>query len=560
MSNRKPAGAAARGQPDHPIYARTSVLCNGQIVWKVRGEQELTFSETDPEKADLRSPADAIDDLNALNGLQFKRNGVLQPIELKQPLRHVQSSLPKPVKSKIYTGDLYGSMGDVFSCPPEEFATRCRDVFGNELRADGNMNYNDFFRRLRRSEWLLWDVQPEKGHWVVVVAHLHKSVVPNPNKKNFSDNANIPAFTTSPDFNMVDAWCIISPERKRKGDALVQRVETRLEAVLRQGRIGIDQEQRGSVWVPTTRIAWTTGLHAFNIIKTFMHRITELHCRQQDYDESFWDPLPGWLNVDDVRAEMQGRAAQRCMVATGYRSRIAIEGVRRYIGWKEIVRANELRPRHRDHVAFRPGLYGRDGYGIPATTGLPEDERDDVDSLFGSVGSGDDIDNTPYEYKGNKFEGPLGTPPPHVEGWNSDEDSDDYFREPLSYPKAQATPKKVTAMPTPVTTTKAPPKKATPKKPAPVMITPAKTPARAPPSAPVKATTQNRGVPLRSFLSSTSPVSPTPSSKTTLAKATTPALAGNKKRRLDADSNIGEAENFQELIEKRLAQLEKLRT
>lgn len=304
--NKKPAGAATRGRPDRPIYARTSVLCNGQIVWKVRGEQDLTFSATDPQKADLKSPTDAMDDLNALNGLQFKRSGALEPLELKQPLRHVQSSLPKVVKPTIYTGDLYGSMGDVFSCPSEAFETRRKNVFGNEIRANGNMNYNDFFRRLRRSEWLLWDVQPEKGHWVLVIAHLSKSRINNPNKKNFSDNANIPATITSPDFNVVDDWCIVSPERGIQGETLVERVESRLEAVLKEGRIKIETMERpGSIWIPTTKIPWASGLHVFNIIKTLMHRITEFYCHEAEYDESFWDPLPGWVNLDEIRAEMQ---------------------------------------------------------------------------------------------------------------------------------------------------------------------------------------------------------------------------------------------------------------
>ncbi|KAI0508360.1 hypothetical protein F5B22DRAFT_402141 [Xylaria bambusicola] len=434
---KKPSGSAPKGRLDNPIYARTSVLCNGQIVWKVRGEQDLTYSATDPQRADLRYPIDATDNLNALNGLQLYRSKPLAPLELKQPLRHVQSSLPKAVKSAIYTGDLYGSLGGVFSCLNEDFDTTVSNVFGNEVRGDGNLNYNDFFRRLRRSEWLLWDVEAEKGHWVVVVAHLYKSIIGNSKKRNFPDNANIPATTQSSDFNAIDAWCIVSPENGKHGDALVKRVETRLPAVLVEGgiRFDVDSERIASIWVPTDKSNWASGLHVYNIIKTLMHRLTEFHCRETAYDESFWDPLPGWLNVDEVRAEMQGRAAQRCMASTGYRSRIAIEGVRRYIGWKEVVRANELRPRHRDNIAYRTGLYGKDGHGIPVSkkwsksgdkTALSDDEDDGKDK-FSPTSDDDDVSGRGFRYEDeiNIAGGPVGPPPSHVYGWHPSEDSED---------------------------------------------------------------------------------------------------------------------------------------
>ncbi|KAK5630125.1 hypothetical protein RRF57_005840 [Xylaria bambusicola] len=424
---KKPSGAAPKGRLDRPIYART-----------MKGEQDLTFSATDPQRADLRPATDAADDLNALNGLQIRRSRPLAPLELKQPLRHVQSSLPKVVKSAIYTGDLYGSLGGVFSCPTEQFDTTVSNIFGNEVRADGNLNYNDFFRRLRRSEWLLWDVEAEKGHWVVVVAHLYKSIVRNYKKKNFPDNANIPATVQSPDFNKIDAWCIISPESGIHGDALVKRVETRLPAVLKEGKIRFDadSERIASIWVPTDRSTWASGLHVYNIIKTLMYRLTEFHCREMAYDKSFWDPLPGWLNVDEIRAEMQGRAAQRCMASTGYRSRIAIEGVRRWIGCKEVVRANELRPRHRDNIAYQPGLYGKDGYAIPVSprwsrsgekTALSDDEDDDNnDNRFSRI-SDDGVfgDGFQYEDEIDIAGGPVGPPPKHVDGWHPSEDSAD---------------------------------------------------------------------------------------------------------------------------------------
>ncbi|KAI0104758.1 hypothetical protein GGR51DRAFT_218739 [Nemania sp. FL0031] len=55
------------------------------------------------------------------------------------------------------------------------------------------------------------------------------------------------------------------------------------------------------------------------------------------------------------------------MASTNYRSRIAIEGVRRHIGVKEVVRANELRPRNSDSRPYVTGVNGPDGLCIPIT-------------------------------------------------------------------------------------------------------------------------------------------------------------------------------------------------
>ncbi|KAI0555330.1 hypothetical protein F4679DRAFT_578718 [Xylaria curta] len=374
----KPAKTSQPGRLNKPIYARTSVLCNGQIVWKVGSAQDMEYVKSDVKKAELRSPDDTADDLNALNSLQFYRAKPLTPLEIKQPLRHVQSCLPGDVKARIYTGDLYGSAEDVFSCPDRQFQIRANHVFENEVRGDGELNYNDFFRRLRRAEWLLWDVEAEKGCWVAVVAHLYKSTIRNPNKKSFPDNPDIPSSIISPEFNKIDEWCVVTAQRSTEGEAMVDRVKSRLPTILKKGKIGMDEnsEIKPAIWVPMDETNWSSGLRVYALIKTLMHRLTELHCTKRSHQPTFWQPVSGWLNVDEVRAEMQGRAAQRCMAATGYRSRIAIEGVHRSIGTKEVVLAKELRPRYRDNQAYHTGKVGSDGRCIPV--GLDTDNFDDV--------------------------------------------------------------------------------------------------------------------------------------------------------------------------------------
>ncbi|KAI0972580.1 hypothetical protein F4678DRAFT_43887 [Xylaria arbuscula] len=451
----KPVNTSPRGRPNKLIYARTSVLCNGQISWKVGGCTDMEYTATDPQRAELKSVDDATDDLNALNGLQIYRAKPLAPLEVKQPLRHAQSSLPRAVRSRIYTGDLYGSEGGVFSCPAEELGNKIGTVFGNERRADGQLNYNDFFRRLRRSEWLLWDVEAEKGHWVAVIAHLYKRPIRNPNKKHFHENPDIPAIVRSDDFNRIDEWCVVTAEHSSKAEAMANRVKDRLTAVLKEGRVGFDRDSEieTDIWFPKDQSNWSSGLHIYNLIKTLMGRITEFYCREVPYDMSFWGPLPGWVNVDEVRAEMQGRAAQRCLAATGYRSRIAIEGVRRWIGLKEQVRANELRPRQADNTAYRTGVLGQDGYCVPVGSSAPSSENSPLpgDNNKNKDNNDDNEDNENDDsnkknnnnhtknnnsHNGGKKKneknqgfddsyvdirgGPIGPPPSHVDGWDSE--------------------------------------------------------------------------------------------------------------------------------------------
>ncbi|KAI1176766.1 hypothetical protein F4777DRAFT_240883 [Nemania sp. FL0916] len=384
----KPNRASAAGQARTPIYARTSVLCNGQIVWKVATNLDMQYSATDPYKAELKPPEDTADDLTALNSLQLYRNRPLTPLELKQPLRHVQSSLPSAVRPHIYHGDLYGSTSGVFSCPDDQFQQKANAVFDKDD--------NDFFRRMRRAEYLLWDIEVEKGHWVAVVAHLTKSDAAADDDAHDDD-----------DYDTIDQWCIVSARHSPAEDRIIERVRRRLPAVLRKGRVTFvaGAEIDPAIWTPMDETTWASGLFVYNVIKTLMHRVTEFYCRKTPFQQSFWDPLPGWMNLDEVRAEMQGRAAQRCMAATGYRSRIAIEGVRRWLGNKEVFRARELRPRRADSRSYVPGQLGRDGRCVlvdatapatpltPLTPATPGDDDDhDVDGNLGHVFPDD---NTP---------------------------------------------------------------------------------------------------------------------------------------------------------------------
>ncbi|KAI0104759.1 hypothetical protein GGR51DRAFT_218712 [Nemania sp. FL0031] len=299
----RPAKSAVRGRTDTPKYSRTSVLCNGQIVWKVGSDRDMDINLNDEEKADLRAVKDVKDDLNALNGLQLYRSRPLTPIEIKQPLRHVHMCLPNNVKARTYTGDLYGSIGHVFSCSDEDFNARRQNIFGVAVQ---DILYHDFFRRLRRTEYLLWDVEAEKGRWVAVIAHLYSG---NSSEEESPNVSGRPPTSPAVDRNRIDEWCIVSAERSPAATARVERVRQRLPKVLREGGFSIDRDSEidPAIWVPMDPTSWASGLFIFAVIKTLLHRITEFYCKQQTHQRSFWDPIPGWLNIDEVRAEMQVR-------------------------------------------------------------------------------------------------------------------------------------------------------------------------------------------------------------------------------------------------------------
>lgn len=97
------------------------------------------------------------------------------------------------------------------------------------------------------------------------------------------------------------------------------------------------------------------------------------------------------------------------MAATGYRSRIAIEGVRRYLGVKEIIRSKELRPRRRDSQAYMTGQIGKGGLPIPVDPSMPS-----------ATDSDDLTDDTEYDNYDRVHGGPVGRPPSRVAGWDED--------------------------------------------------------------------------------------------------------------------------------------------
>ncbi|KAI1074421.1 hypothetical protein F5B20DRAFT_563688 [Whalleya microplaca] len=171
------------------------------------------------------------------------------------------------------------------------------------------------------------------------------------------------------EYNRINEWCIVSPDRSERSKTLVQRVRTRFLQIMSDGDIIVPggSELAKSIWVPpldptrSGEVERTSGLHVYALIRQIMHRITDRLCRGVYHNRTLWAPTSGWINVDEVRAEMQGRIAQLCLEDFKYLARIAIAPVSQNLR----VREEDIRAR---------SLYPSDAYKFPYVPGV-EDEN-----------------------------------------------------------------------------------------------------------------------------------------------------------------------------------------
>ncbi|KAI1336947.1 hypothetical protein F5Y15DRAFT_426705 [Xylariaceae sp. FL0016] len=381
MTRFPPTDAPDRGGTKEPVYARTSVLCNGLMAWKIGSRAAMRVNpgnHNDSQEREGLVPAfQAQSPLLALNLLQWSRTSRLEMgEEMTEPLAHVQESLPTAVGNLIYCGGRAGhdlaqprrhgaQDAGIFWCEDLDFQITRKTLFPFTRRADGVYQWHkgSFYDEMRRHEYLLWPVMAATGDWMAVVAHLVK--LPTPSKARIAQphGATTPVMVPSEWYNAVQEYAIVSPRAAGPGSKTrqaVERVNTRFLEILARGKIKVADDARREIWVPTDLTDFASGLRIFALIKELMLRITEFYCTRgnkvQGHDSrAFWAPMRGWLNVDEVRSEMMGRAASRCLVATGYRTRIAIEGMRREIGTSLVTTlAKELKPRREDYT-YVPG-------------------------------------------------------------------------------------------------------------------------------------------------------------------------------------------------------------
>ncbi|KAH9908946.1 hypothetical protein F4778DRAFT_714698 [Xylariomycetidae sp. FL2044] len=314
-----PQSKSAVGNLELPQWQRSSVLSNGIIEPKSNGVR--------PIGAVTKVPC--AENLEALNKLQLTRASPLDGVQVRFPLEDVYRSRPKEVQDRVYLGRRFGYLYKLFDGTDERFQDLITKFFrvrgrraGAAARAD---DHKEFFRNLRSREYLLWPVVANDGDkWVAVIAHLIKKDKPNPDALANPLDASIPQTIPSNDFNHVDEWCVVDPGRSQSA---IQNVQTRFASILGADGITLNPTPRQPIWVPSVRDNFSSGIRVYALIKQLMDRITQSHCMEQPHGPSFWDPTDGWLNVDEVRGEMQGRAAQGCLRDMKYTSRIAIEAM-----------------------------------------------------------------------------------------------------------------------------------------------------------------------------------------------------------------------------------------
>ncbi|KAI0593878.1 hypothetical protein F4775DRAFT_606959 [Biscogniauxia sp. FL1348] len=382
------------GTQNDPIWARTSVLCNGQIVYKVKAKTELEprADPTDPRNK-YKPVKDTAENLHALNSLQLSRYNSLGGYEVTRPLLHVWECLPRQVKRRIGLGGDTGWSQELFTSNRPDFKNLIVPQISKTIHANGQVEYAELLQEIRSSQYFLWPIEALQGVWMGVILYLEKGSIVNPAKAANPNNPKVPHRLRSKSYNRIRGWDVVFPPRDPASLVLRDRVIRRLRRILRHGDLRIRWQTERHIWVPEQPDNFSSGIRVFHALKEQMHRVTELFCREAGHRNWFWKRHSGWLNIDEVRSEMQGRAAQKCIADLDYYARIAVEGVRPELGVKVKVNAIDIRPRRKGKVAYAPGQ--NDGNFCVASTGWPavvdevgEETTEDDENAKGGFESG----------------------------------------------------------------------------------------------------------------------------------------------------------------------------
>ncbi|KAI5923206.1 hypothetical protein F4810DRAFT_669318 [Camillea tinctor] len=296
------------GTQDTPIWARTSVLSNGQIVAKVKAKTELEPRKdpTDP-RSRYRDVEDTADNLHALNSLQISRSNVLRGFEVTRPLLHVWECLPEAVQERIGLGGESGWEDGLFPPNRQTFIDNIEPQLRKKTQADGKVIYADLLQQIRSSQYFLWPIEAEEGCWMAVILHLGKENIINPAKAKAPKNPKVPDTIPPDSYNTIINWAVVYPRPEQAARNLRDRVIRRLGRIVRRGDLRLHDDREIRLWVPEQLEDFGSGIRVFNILKEQMLRVTDFFSQETGHQQSFWANHRGWLNVDEIRGEMQVR-------------------------------------------------------------------------------------------------------------------------------------------------------------------------------------------------------------------------------------------------------------
>ncbi|KAI1491287.1 hypothetical protein F5X96DRAFT_632348 [Biscogniauxia mediterranea] len=359
------------GEIDAPIFARASVLDNGLIGKKPANKSSLTESNGYPQ------PSNAADDLYALNSLQLRRNRHIEPTSLIYSIYYLLDCLPRELRKRVKTwgpGDVL-----VFNCPKSDFNAKAQEHYKND---------EQFWNTIKKSEFFLWPIEAEPGHFVTAIFHLQKGMTDDPDfDPTLKHGPKKPLKVQSNEYTIVEHWSVVDPVRSNEGTQRENRVKKRIQRLFaiegltfRQHSYREQKTAKGRwalPWVPPQTDSWSSGLRSFALVRQLLERIVDLYCTELGYNDSFFQkPTSGWINVDQIRHEMMGYCAMNCIEDMNYNARIAIEAINEINSIEGIASfpANRLMPYNRDKSAWVPES---DNNGVVQTPTI-SDYLDDV--------------------------------------------------------------------------------------------------------------------------------------------------------------------------------------
>ncbi|KAH8163394.1 hypothetical protein CIB48_g4850 [Xylaria polymorpha] len=359
-----PRKAQRRSQPlvgntDNVVFGRATVLDNGMIGEKPSGRVTLERSDTVP------APAQAENDLYALNSLQLHRGRPLEQLTLQIPLEYLVDNLPPGARSQV--GIPVGGTPYIFNCPDADVLRRIQKHY---------RRWPGFWDTFRDSEYVFWPIEVEGGYFVTAIFHMRKGMMDDPTFDAHGDpNVDIPQ-VPHPHFNYVEAWSVVDPQRGEASQARVTRVKDRIERTFEvegitfghlayQEQYFPEREWRAMPWVPPPSDGddWSSGIRSFALVRQLIQRVVDSYCNQVGYEPNFFiEPTSGWLDVDQVRHEMMGICAINALEDMNWNARLAVECIEEISTLASInpFRAALLAPDNADKHAYIPGT-DRDG-------------------------------------------------------------------------------------------------------------------------------------------------------------------------------------------------------
>ncbi|EMR67831.1 hypothetical protein MGN70_008776 [Eutypa lata] len=331
---------------DNLEWTRAHVLDNGLIRPKATSRAKL-------DKA-LPDPNDAADHLYGLNTLQQREDSPANDPILLGSLQAMTSYLPTEVFDQIYIGEQPGESTD-FSVLVQDAA------FARQLATNWPLDHA-MYRNIKFGPFFFWPINTgkegsssSKDHYVTVIMWLRQ----NPDavaerEKHLAERrrASSAELQAPVPYDEVLQWSIVDPKRGNFDAAgnqtdgreanrhigRVQCVRRRVRAILERGGLKWDfatefMQSTGAPtfalpWVPPQRDDWSSGMRSFALIKKQCDVVLEAHCAEVPVDDAyFWERASGWLNPHQVRHEMMGLLALKCIAKMSWKARIAIEPI-----------------------------------------------------------------------------------------------------------------------------------------------------------------------------------------------------------------------------------------